>query len=33
MKQLKLPATEDPLAKNIEETKIQMADMMNLIME
>jgi len=30
---LKLPATEDPLAKDIEETKTQKEDMMKLIME
>jgi len=32
-KHLKLPATEDPLAKDIEETETQKADMMKLIME
>jgi len=32
-KQLKLPATEDPLAKDIEETKSQKAGVMKLIME
>ena len=32
-KQLKLRATEDPLSKDIEETKTQKADMMKLIME
>lgn len=30
-KQLKLPATEDPLAKDIEETETQKVDMMKLI--
>lgn len=32
-KQLKLPATEDPLAKDNKETETQKADMMKLIME
>ena len=32
-KHLKLPATEDPLAKDIEETETQKADMMKLIMK
>ena len=32
-KQLKLPAIEDPLAKEIEETETQKVDMMNLIIE
>jgi len=32
-KQLKLPSTKDPLAKDIEETETQKADMMKLIME
>lgn len=32
-KQLKLPTTEDPLAKDIEEIETQKADMMKLIIE
>lgn len=32
-KQLKFPSIEDPLAKDIEETKTQRVDMMKLIME
>jgi len=32
-KQLKLPATKDPLAKDIAETKTPNADMMKLVME
>jgi len=32
-KKLKLPATEDTLAKDIEETKTQKANMMKLIIE
>jgi len=32
-KQLKLPASEDPMAKDIEETETQKYDMMKLIME
>ena len=31
--QLKIPATEDPMTKEIEETESQKADMMKLIME
>lgn len=31
--QLKLPAFEDPMVKEIEETKTQKYDMMKLIME
>jgi len=32
-KQLKLPATEDPLTKDIEENETQKSDMMKLVME
>ena len=32
-KQLKLPTTKDPLAKDIEEIETQKADMMKLFME
>lgn len=32
-KQLKMPATHDPLTKKIEETESQKADMMKLIVE
>jgi len=32
-KQLKLPASEDPMAKEIEETETQKSDMMRLIIE
>lgn len=32
-KQLKLPASEDPMTKEIEETKTQKSNMMKLVME